>query len=53
MRKIRYVVATSLDGYIARPNGEKDWIASDPEIDFAALTVVISLAFEKSRTRTG
>jgi dihydrofolate reductase len=37
MRKIRYVVATSVDGYIAGPNGEADWIDHDPEVDFAAL----------------
>ena len=37
MRRIRYVVATSLDGYIAGPNGETDWIIMDPEIDFAGL----------------
>lgn len=37
MRRIRYQVAASLDGYIAGPNGEYDWIIMDPEIDFAAL----------------
>ena len=37
MRKIRYAVAMSLDGYIAGPNGEADWIGIDPEVDFAAL----------------
>lgn len=37
MRRIRYAVATSLDGYIAGPKGEADWIITDPEIDFRAL----------------
>lgn len=37
MRQVRYSVAASLDGYIARPNGEFDWIVIDPEIDFAAM----------------
>ncbi len=32
MRRIRYVVAMSLDGYIAGPNGEADWIVMDPEV---------------------
>ncbi len=37
MRRIRYVVATSLDGYIAGPKGEADWIIMDPDIDFRSL----------------
>ncbi len=37
MRRIRYAVAMSLDGYIAGPKGEADWIIMDPEIDFNAL----------------
>ena len=37
VRKIVYSVAMSLDGYLAGPNGEVDWIVMDPEIDFAAL----------------
>jgi dihydrofolate reductase len=36
-RRIRYQVAASLDGYIAGPNGEADWIIMDPEIDFGEL----------------
>jgi dihydrofolate reductase len=37
MRQLRYSVAASLDGFIAGPNGEFDWIVVDPEIDFAAM----------------
>jgi dihydrofolate reductase len=36
VRKIHYCVAMSLDGYIAGPNGEYDWIIDDPEIDMEA-----------------
>jgi dihydrofolate reductase len=38
MRRVRYSVAMSLDGYIAGPKGESDWILMDPDIDFGALT---------------
>jgi dihydrofolate reductase len=37
MPKIRYCVAMSLDGYIAGPNGEADWIVIEPEFNFAEL----------------
>jgi dihydrofolate reductase len=37
MRPVRYSVAASLDGLIAGPNGEFDWIPMDPDIDFKAL----------------
>ncbi len=36
-RRIRYQVAASLDGYIAGPGGEYDWIPRDPDIDFEAM----------------
>lgn len=37
MRRIRYQVACSLDGYIAGPDDEYDWIVMEPEIDFEAI----------------
>jgi dihydrofolate reductase len=37
MRKLQYGVAVSVDGFIAGPQGQSDWIQMDPEIDFAAI----------------
>ena len=37
MRKVIYGGAMSLDGFIAGPNGEHDWIIMDPDIDFAEM----------------
>src|SRR5262245_26126056 len=37
MRLVRFGGAMSLDGYIAGPHGEHDWILMDPGIDFAGL----------------
>ena len=37
MRRVRYSVAMSLDGYIAGPKGEHDWIIMDPDIDFRSI----------------
>ena len=37
MRRVRYHVACSLDGYIAAPDGGYDWIVVDPDIDFGAM----------------
>jgi dihydrofolate reductase len=37
MRRLRYSVVMSLDGYIAGPEGEADWITIDPEVDFTAI----------------
>lgn len=36
-RRLRYHVAVSLDGFIAGPSGEYDWIVMDPAVDFGAL----------------
>ncbi len=36
MRQIRYSVASSLDGFIAGPQGEIDWITEDTDVDFSA-----------------
>ncbi len=38
MPRIRYQVAASLDGCIAGPKGEYDWIIMDPDIDFAGIS---------------
>ena len=53
MRRICYQVAASLDGYIAGPKGEADWIIMDPEIDFAALYARFDTALIGRRTFEG
>jgi dihydrofolate reductase len=37
MRRVRYNVAASLDGFIADADGGYDWIPAEPAIDFTAL----------------
>lgn len=39
MRRIWYCVAMSLDGFIAGPNGEYDWIPDEPEIDWGPFMI--------------
>lgn len=41
MRRVRYNVAASLDGFIAGPEGEYDWIPDDPTVDFAAIFATV------------
>jgi dihydrofolate reductase len=53
MRRVRYAVAASLDGYIAGPKGEADWIVMDPEIDFAAIYKQFDTALIGRRTFEG
>lgn len=50
MRRLRYQVATSLDGYIAGPNGEFDWIVEDPDINLAELFAAVDTAVMGRKT---
>jgi dihydrofolate reductase len=50
MRRVRYSVAVSLDGYVAGPKGEADWIVTDPEIDFRTLYDQFDTVFIGRRT---
>jgi dihydrofolate reductase len=49
-RRVRYSVAMSLDGFIAGPKGEFDWIVMDPTIDFAAFFKEFDTALMGRRT---
>jgi dihydrofolate reductase len=40
----------SLDGYIAGPKGEYDWIVMDPDIDFGEMTSVFDAALMGRKT---
>jgi dihydrofolate reductase len=53
MRRVRYAVASSLDGYIADPKGEADWIIMNPEIDFGALFAQFDTLLVGRRTFEG
>lgn len=59
MRLVRYSVAMSLDGYIAGPDGDHDWIVMDPDLDFAEFASAFDTylmgrkTFEATRTMQG
>jgi dihydrofolate reductase len=50
MRRVFYRVATSLDGFIAGPNGEIDWIIPDPTVDFESLYASVDTVLLGRRT---
>jgi dihydrofolate reductase len=50
MRRVLYRVAASLDGFIAGPNGEIDWIVADPTFDFASLYAGVDTVLLGRRT---
>jgi len=50
MRRVRYRVAASLDGFIAGPNGEIDWIVPDPTVDFASVYANVDTVLLGRRT---
>jgi dihydrofolate reductase len=50
LRRVRYRVAMSLDGFIAGPNGEIDWIVPDPGVDFATIYAGFDTALLGRRT---
>jgi dihydrofolate reductase len=50
MRRVRYRVAASLDGYIAGPHGEVDWIVHDSAVDFAKVYEAVDTVLLGRRT---
>src|ERR687890_169824 len=50
MRQVLYRVAASVDGYIAGPRGELDWIVHDPAVDFAKVYAGVDTVLLGRRT---
>lgn len=49
-RAVVFSAAMSLDGYVAGPEGEFDWITRDPDMDFGALLQRFDTALMGRRT---
>jgi hypothetical protein len=45
-------VAMSLDGQIAGPHGEYDWIGADTEVDFAAFWMQFDMLLSWNQLRS-
>jgi dihydrofolate reductase len=50
MREVIYRVATSLDGFIAGPRGEIDWIVQDPSVDLSRVYDAVDTVLMGRRT---
>jgi dihydrofolate reductase len=50
MRQVLYRVAASLDGFIAGPHGEMDWIVHDPTVDFGKVYESVDTVLMGRRT---
>lgn len=50
MRRVRYQVACSLDGFIAGPRDDFDWITPEPTFDFDALNAQFDTLLMGRRT---
>ena len=50
MRRVLYRVAVSVDGYIAGPRGEVDWIVHDPAVDLAKVYEAVDTVLLGRRT---
>ncbi len=50
MRRVRYQVACSLDGFIAGPGDDFSWIVPEPSFDFAALNAQFDILLMGRRT---